>query len=354
MYVGSDLISHMHSSGSRAIVKAVEAKPDRIEIRLEPDEASGDNPYMKLKLMLGKGYESRSLEQIEMVLARTLFLPRIASIQTERATLKELGSSIAELERELATATDAQVQVEEGTRLVTLYQERESAQERLSRVVFEPVSAEQVTSRITELKRTIAAGQRQAVRDKLDAASNQYSASAMKMKSDCDRLPRGTVQSRAELTLQINSVADGRGDINQFEIARKGMVGLGQAVPQPDEDYAAKCSASYDLVAQSFPTKEDSVNAAETRAAEAQRQAERSQQLARADEDFRKLNKQKASLVSKMVTVLGGSEENATYSAYKNLLKQMVRNRQQAQALGSRSAESEGQRIVNQLQKLGY
>ena len=55
-----------------------------------------------------------------------------------------------------------------------------------------------------------------------------------------------------------------------------------------------------------------------------------------------------------MVTVLGGSEENATYSAYKNLLKQMVRNRQQAQALGSRSAESEGQRIVNQLQKLGY
>src|ERR1017187_2804236 len=97
---------------------------------------------------------------------------------------------------------------------------------------------------------------------------HQYSPSAMKMKSDCDRLPRGTVQSRAELTLQINSVADGRGDINQFEIARKGMVGLGQAVPQPGEDYAAKCSASYDLVAQSFPTREDAVKAAESRAAE--------------------------------------------------------------------------------------
>jgi hypothetical protein len=81
-YVTQNMISQMFPKGSVAIVKSVVTKPDRIEIQLVPDKAFlHDSDVMKIKLMLGKGYESHSLEQVEAVLSRALVLQPLASPQ---------------------------------------------------------------------------------------------------------------------------------------------------------------------------------------------------------------------------------------------------------------------------------
>jgi hypothetical protein len=80
MYVSQNAISQMFARGSAAIVKSVVTKGDRIEIQLVPDKAFlHESDVMKIKLMLGKGYESRSLEQVETVLSRALVFPPLAS-----------------------------------------------------------------------------------------------------------------------------------------------------------------------------------------------------------------------------------------------------------------------------------
>jgi hypothetical protein len=230
-YIDSGMITHMYGSGSRVIVKLVEAKSDRIEIQLTPDGAfSGDDAYAKLKLMLGKGYESRSLEQIEIVLARVLILPRINSIQTERVRLRKGQDRIAQLEHELATERSAEVRVDKATRLIAQYQEQVGAQERLSAVAFEPVGVYTFTSRIAELKTIISEGQRQVAIGRIQRASERYASSTLLMKASCERIGNSPARSRTELNNAIAAVETAKQNIETFYKAQREMEALGQRV----------------------------------------------------------------------------------------------------------------------------
>lgn len=80
MYVDQSAISQMFPKGSVAIVKSVVSKNDRVEIQLVPNKVFlHDTDIMKIKLMLGKGYESHSLGQIEAVLGRALVFPPLVA-----------------------------------------------------------------------------------------------------------------------------------------------------------------------------------------------------------------------------------------------------------------------------------
>jgi uncharacterized membrane protein YgaE (UPF0421/DUF939 family) len=138
---------------------------------------------------------------------------------------------------------------------------------------------------------------------------------------------------------------------------------------------------SLDILSQIFPKEEEGIRAAEAIAAEAELQRQKSiraaeaitaeaerqrqekearleqeqirtQQLESVNESFRKLKKQRAVLDAKLLTALGGPDEYATYTMYRSLLEEMIQNRQQAQALGSRSSAQEAQALFAQLQKL--
>jgi len=177
------------------------------------------------------------------------------------------------------------------------------------------------------------------------------------------RLPGADVKTRAELDAQISAVGISRKDLSYFESARREVLNLRQSAPQSDEDFAARCSVSGDLLSQAFSQKEETVRATEAIAAEAERQRQEkeaqleqerlhAQQLERSDESFRMLKNQKAALDAKLLTVLGGPDEFATYSAYRNLIEGMIENRQEAQALGSHSADLELKALTTQLKKL--
>jgi hypothetical protein len=84
-YIAQSAISQMFAKGSVAIVKSVVSKSDRIEIQLVPDKVFlHDSDTMKIKLMLGKGYGSHTLEQIEAVLNRALVFPPLASTKQQQ------------------------------------------------------------------------------------------------------------------------------------------------------------------------------------------------------------------------------------------------------------------------------
>jgi hypothetical protein len=363
MYLAGRQVLNMHPERSNMSIKQIDAKPDRIELQLTAVGQSGDQAYGKIKLMLGKGNESQSLEQLEMSLARVLEVPRIRDLVQARTTYDSIESEIRTLEVSLATELATRQKVLNATRLLTLYDQEAGAVSRLNQIAFSPVQVPGTSVKVEQTKRALAGFQQQAEREKIDTALNQYATATTQMKTDCERFPKGNVNTRSELNAQISAVDTARQDLNKFESARRELVNLGQAVAQSDEDYSTKCSASCDALSQTFSKKEEAVRTAEAIAADAERQRQekeaqlkeeriRAQQLERVEEGFRNLNKQKATLDAKLLTALGGPDEYAIYSVYRNLLAEMIQNRQQAQALGSRSAEQEMQALIARLQKL--
>ncbi len=274
-YIESGMITHMHGSGSSVIVKQVEAKSDRIELQLTTDGASsGDDSYAKLKLMLGKGYESQSLEQIEMVLARALILPRLDQIQAERESLEELKSSISSLERELAADRSAERRIDESTRLLAQYQEQASTQKRLNTVAFEPVSVDQSTSRIAELNAIISEGQRQVAIDRIQKASEIYASSTLLMKASCERINNSPARSSAELNDAVATVETAKQNMETFYKAQREMEVLGQGISTENKEFYARCLAASDAVARTFDAQRESILQSEAVAAEQQRKSD--------------------------------------------------------------------------------
>jgi hypothetical protein len=344
-------------------VKQIDARPDRIEVQLTALGQSGDEAYGKIKLMLGNGYESQSLEQLETDLDQVLEIPRIKDLVQARNAYDSVEREIGALETSLSTELAARQKVLNAIRLLTLYNQESNAANRLNQVVFSPVPVPETSVKVERTRKALAGFRQQAEKEKIDTALNQYAATASQMKTDCERLPSGDVKTRTELNDQISAVDAARHDLNNFESARREMMNLGQAVTQSDEDESTRCSVSCDALSQTFSRKEEVVREAEAIAAEAERKREekeaqavqariRAQQLKQADEDFRMLEKQKTALDTKLFTALGGPDEHAIYAESRNLLEKMIENRQLAQTLGSRSAQQELQTLTRQLQKL--
>jgi hypothetical protein len=363
MYIDAGRVE-MHPEASIMLVKQVDAKPDRLEILLTANGQSGDQAYGKIKLMLGQGYESRSLEELEVSLNRVIELPRIKGLLTARNLNDTLENEITALNTSLSTTLTPQQKALNAVKLLTLYDQEPGAATQLNRFAFSPVPIPETSAKIENTKRALAGFQQQADKEKIDVALTQYATATSQMAADCKRLSDTDVKTREELEVQISAVGTSRQDLSKFESARREMLNLGQSAPQSDEDYSARCSVSCDHLSQTFSKKEQTVSAKEAIAAEAGRQRQekeaqleqgrlRAQQLDSSDESFRRLKQQKVALEAKLVTVLGGPDEFATYSVYRDLIEEMIQNRQQAQALGSRSAEREMEALNSQLQKLG-
>jgi len=363
MYVGAGQINSGHPEHSIMLVKQVDAKSDRIEILLTATEESGDDAYGKIKLMLGSGYQSQSLEQLEMNLAQVIELPRIGELVQARNSYDSIENQISALEVSLSSELTARQKVVNATKLLALYDQEPGAVARLNRVAFSPIQAPESSAKIEKTATALTGFQQQADKEKIDAALNQYAAATAQMKADCERLPSNEVKTRAELDAQVSAVDIARQDLNNFESARTAVISLSRSVPDSNEEYSAKCSSACELLSQTFSFKEETVRAAAVIEAEAARQQQEKEaqleqerirvgQLERVDEDYRNLKKRKAALNAKLLTMLGGPDEYAIYSVYRNLLGEMIQNRQQAIGLGSRSAEQEMQTLIVQLQKL--
>jgi len=165
------------------------------------------------------------------------------------------------------------------------------------------------------------------------------------------------------LNRQIAALGSTQSDLTSFENARLEVVNLRQTVPQSDEEYAARCRSTCEMVAQSLPEQDQTIRQFESEAAEAEQkkqeklaelqlQQQRSQQIATLDEEYHKMKRQQSALNTKLVTALGGSDDADTFASYRTLLQNMIQNRQQAVDLGAHSAEQELQTLTDQLQKL--
>jgi hypothetical protein len=363
MYIDAGRIDNMHSQGSPVDIKRVEAKPDRIEIQLLATEQSGDDAYGKIKLMLGKGYESQTLQQLETILAQVVEIPRIRDLEPRQIAYQLVEDEIAAMEASLSAEYSAQQNVDNATKLLALYDREPGAVARLNLVAFTPVQAPDNLAKIKKVQQRLAGFEQQARKEKIDAALSRYAEATDQMKADCASLPKGEVKTRAGLKVQQVAVNTARQDLRRFESGRREMLNLNQSVPDSEEGYFAQCSSSLDTLTQLFPKEEESIRAADAVAAEAERQRQereaqlqqeraRTQELESVDESYRKLKRQRAALDAKLLTALGGPDEYATYSVYRNLLEEMIQNRQQAQSLGSKSAEQEMQSLAAQLLKL--
>ena len=80
--------------------------------------------------------------------------------------------------------------------------------------------------------------------------------------------------------------------------------------------------------------------------------ADEIQQLVTLNTEFAKMRQQRTVLDSKLIGVLGTSDEAEAFASYRNHLEVMLENRQQALALGQRSVEPEIRALEEQMRKL--
>jgi hypothetical protein len=374
-YIPAKMVSRMYPAGSAATVKTIEAKPDRIEILLLPEGAlAGDNAYAKLKLMLGKGYESLSLEQVETALAQGIRMTRIESIQQLRASLDNVNRSIANLERQLATERDPATRVIVAGSLLTGYQEQAGVVDRLNAVAFEPVPAGRGASRVAELNTIIAQEQRQVQAEKIQKASAKYSTAMLAMKQTCGRIGREPAGNLSELDHQDLVVQTAQTDLGHFVEARQEMMTLGQPIPPADDQFSLSCNADAARAADRSARQRPELVQQEAKEAERRRQQEaeaaeqRRQQEAEAAEqrrrqqvraeiadltdEFAKMKQERAAYDTKLMGALGGQGQSTVFAEYRAHLRRMIANRQQALKLGDDAAQAEIASLENDLKKL--
>jgi hypothetical protein len=350
LHIPPDLISTMHHPGEVVTVKQVDPKGDRIEIQLIAS-GSGDESYAKLKLMLGKGYDARTIEQIETALAHALTLPRIQGIESAKMQLSTIRNDIQHLEGDLRSQK-ADLRLAAATQLPRLYDDESNAFKAVNQIAFTTISQSQHTYSIAALKQIREAAAVQVQHGEVEAAAQAYSTSKSSMNSACHDLPNSPATTRAELNWQTNLVKSVTGKLAAFYAARAALLTLGQSVPDDDDAYYKQCSALSATLARTFAAAEQQVLKAEAAAAEVQRKKQAAAQLVALNVEYRQCQSERADLDTKLITVMGTSDEYSTFYQYRVLLQRMINNRQQAFSLGDKPAEGQIRTLTEQLQKL--
>jgi hypothetical protein len=362
MHVDVEYITNMHQTGSVMTVKTVQAKPDRIEMELKMQGSSGDEAYGKLKFMLGTGYASQNLEQIENILLSGIVIPRIAALNSARSQFNGIRSAISSLQNDLANEHRAQHRIEKASQLIALYRREPDAVALLNSVAFDPVPVPLDSLALEGAENTLADARKQLLREQSDAAIQQYSSAVAEMKRSCERVQDLPVSNRVELNRQLAVVEFARQSVSLFEDARKQMISLAQTAAREDEAYSTRCGSSASTLSQSFPAKLEKVLQVETAEANAERerqarlnelnqQQERTRQINSCTEDYRQMKKQKAELDARLLQVLGRDQE-AVFDEYRRLLTGMIQNRQRAASLGMHAAEKEMEVLADELRKI--
>jgi len=351
-YIGSRMVSRMYPSGTSAVVKAIEAKADRIEIQLQAEgNGSGDEAYAKLKLMLGKGYESLSLEKVESALALGIRMPRIESINELRAKLDDVNRSIADLERQLSTERDAAARVNVAKPLLTQYQAQAEMQDRFNAVAFERLAAAPSSSRIAELNAVIAAAERQVQEQNIQIASNRYSNAMLAVKQSCDRVGTAQVNNLADLDRLSVSIQTAQTDMAHFAEARQGMVAFGETIPSADDQFYASCKAELATAADGVVRQRPELIQMEAKAAERRRRQQVAEAIAGLRTEFARMKQERAEYDAKLMSALG-QDEATVFAEYRLHLQRMIANRQQALDLGDDAARMEINSLQGDIKKL--
>lgn len=271
MYLDAQQVVVMHLNVPMA-VKQITGKPDRIEIQLEEVGLRGDDAYGKIKLMLGNGYESQPLEQIETKLARVLEIPRIKELAQASRKYESVQNEISALKATLFGNVDTQRKIDTASKLIEVYKELPGAVSSLNSVAFTPVLVPDVSSAIAESQKMLAGLQQQLrqeqfdaaiklKREKIDAAMKQYNDAMSNVKTHCDGLPNGDAKTLDELTFQVAAVTTTQQDIRTVESARSELLDLGRSLPP--SDYVAKCAAACSVLSRSLSEQEERIRAYE-------------------------------------------------------------------------------------------
>jgi hypothetical protein len=117
----------MQKPGTPVTVQSVDVKSDRIEFRCQVNGISGDDGYVKLKLMLGTSPVDQSPKQVEELLNRALLIPRVDQEQRALAFAAQIDHEIEAVENHLQSE-DPEKAVIDTTRLVELYKQKREQQ----------------------------------------------------------------------------------------------------------------------------------------------------------------------------------------------------------------------------------
>lgn len=364
IYIDSRHIGTMHPPGEVMVVKLVEAKPDRVEVQLTPDGIfSGDMSYAKIKLVLGKGYENSTIEQIERVLARALYIPRLDSIAADEARVTAIRTEINHLQEELAQPLAAKDRLGMANHLIELYQQEPDLIRQLNTVAFSQMGIPDNSERMATAEKVAADAGHQIERERIDAARTHYSSALAAMTGACAQVHDTPVTNQAGLNAQIDAVSSARLAASKFDDARKELLSLAQPVPNDGGAYG-RCIASCDDLSKTFDDKAAAVAKAEAArtdlerkreeaVAEAEKEKEQAEQIAELNREYASLKKQRAALDAKVASALGSPDEDQVFSEYRALLEQMIRNRREVSSLGDNAAVNEEKVLLAQLHKLG-
>jgi hypothetical protein len=352
-YIDTRMVSRMYPTGSTAVVKLIEAKSDRVEIQLAPAEASsGDDGYSKIKLMLGKGYESRSLEEVETMLARGIRMPRIESVVQLRASLQNINAAIADHERQLADEQNPTMRVSIAKTLLAEYQSKAEAEERYNAVAFDKVAVDHSPPRETELNTIITQGMQQIQAEKIQAASGKYSNALFAMKTSCSRISKAPASSLTELDSMSATTQAAQGDLNRFVEARQEMVALRQVIPSADDQFYLSCGADAVSAAERLAKQRPELIQQEAKAAEQKRREQAAAEIAALRAEFARMKEQRAGYDAKLVSAIGGPEASSIFAEYRVHLQHMLVNRQKGLELGDEGARLEIISLQDDIKKL--
>jgi hypothetical protein len=334
-YVSADEITRKLPVGIRVKATKIEFKGDRIEVSLN---ALPDNSYAKLKLMLGRGFESSyNLETVLGVVSRALRLERFEQLQFLKAEYPQLKAKLA-----LAEADFKSAQGDAPTQLAAARQLQEALgglvknrtdYDSLTQTLADP-EKEQYARQAADLDKTIQALEQEARKERAEQIRKTLESEGKETSRLKSQLERKKPASLEEWQEQMAS-------LNRLETVLAHRQSL-----QTDLASTGESATPEEL----GTLQQDSQEAQKLREAlESQR---KNLELAQMENQYRDMERKKGQLYDSYTRAFGTPKQGAEAQRLRAHLQHMYENRVAAQKMGSAKASQQATGILKEIQRI--
>jgi hypothetical protein len=320
--------------GARVRVTKVEMKEDRIEFLLPSVPGNG---YAKLKVMLGKGFESSyDVEKVLTIVGQALRLERFEQMQALKAQYSQIKQKLAVAEQALtnspANARDRLGAARKLQDVLRQVLENRKSYDSLTEM-SQDIEADQYKRQAADLENTIAGLEQEAKKERLAETKQTLKSEgeqSAQLKSQLQTKPSSI--SEWERTMSLLERFDET--VRSREALVQEMVQLGESPP----------------TGESAAIQNDLVEGQRVRAAlESQRRA---LDLADLDARYREMDRKRTQLWDSYTRAVGTPKERVEGEKLALHLHQMYQNRTAASDLGSDQAKGQAANLNKEIERL--
>lgn len=335
-YYASPASVAIHPPGTQLWVTKVEMKDDRIELTLSRNPAQTTaRDYAKLKVMLGRGYQSSDYEKVVGVIARALKVDRFERLYALADSYLQLKVALGNAEREYqATRPDeVDARLAAATRLQQVC--RSLADNRAQFAALGQTDAEgpALQARASELDAEIGRIRAAQAAARLKTFQDRCSASLATARSTGAAGRALTVASDADWQRKSDWISKYEAALEDVRKSHKALTEAGGSPPPADVQWA------------------DEEQRGLARARQDLARARGRLALAELDARFRALELRRAQLQEAYMKGFGSGQERVLLQNLASHLQEMYRNRLEAEKAGSKTAAAQAAQLLQDIKK---